>query len=99
MQGLVLLAFLAFAGQPASDAPPTKEEPPAAEAPASDIKPADISKAVDENGVPAWAKRKHKQPVQNCETKPNIGIETWREKYDGSGKDRLKPKPPTNVCH
>jgi hypothetical protein len=101
MQGLAILTALALAGSAAADAPPPKSESPSSAAPAQTPPPppADISKAVDANGVPAWAKRKHKQPVQACETKPNIGIETWREKYDSSGKDRLKPKPPANVCH
>lgn len=94
---LALIAALSLAAQSA-DPPPADPAPPApAEAPARP--PADISKAVDENGVPAWAKRKHHSPVQSCETKPNIGIETWREKYESSGKPRLKPKPPTNTCH
>jgi hypothetical protein len=98
MQGLVLLAALFVAAEPPAKAAEEPDAPPPAAA-ADARPPADISKAVDANGVPAWAKRKHKQPVQSCETKPNIGIETWREKYDGSGKDRLKPKPPANVCH
>jgi hypothetical protein len=101
MQGRAILAALALAGPGAADAPPTHTEPPpaAAQPQTPPPPPADITHAVDANGVPAWAKRKHKQPVQACETKPNIGIETWREKYDSSGKDRLKPKPPANVCH
>ncbi|MBL8556640.1 MAG: hypothetical protein JNL41_20370, partial [Phenylobacterium sp.] len=46
-----------------------------------------------------WAKRKHKQPVQSCETRPNIGVETWRQRYESTGKDVLKPRPATFTCH
>ena len=56
-------------------------------------------KPVDENGVPAWAKRKRMYPVQSCETKPNIGVETWRQKYDSSAPQRLKIRTPTSTCH
>ncbi len=56
-------------------------------------------KPVDENGVPAWAKRKRLRPVQSCETKPNIGVETWRQKYDSSAPQRLKIRVPTSTCH
>ena len=86
---IALLAALLLQAEPA--APPAKAEPP---------KPAPLSvdQAVDANGVPAWAKRKHKQPVQACETKPGIGIETWRQRYDTQGKDRLRPRPPAAVC-
>jgi hypothetical protein len=106
MQGLAFVAALALAAQAAAGAPPAADKP-AAESPALEPAaaqappppPADISRAVDANGVPRWAKGKPKQPVQACETKPNIGIETWREKYESTGKDQLKPKPPANVCH
>lgn len=63
-------------------------------------KPAEVAhKPVDENGVPAWAKRKRLHPVQSCETKPNIGVETWRQKYDSSAPQRLKIRVPTSTCH
>ncbi len=58
-----------------------------------------VDKPVDENGVPAWAKRKRLRPVQSCETKPNIGVETWRQKYDSSAPQRLKIRVPTSTCH
>lgn len=88
-----LLAAFALAAPPATEqAPPP--EPPAAEHKA----PANIEKAVDENGVPAWAKRKRLHPVASCETKPNIGVETWRQKYDSSTPQRLKPRTATSVC-
>lgn len=56
-------------------------------------------KPVDENGVPAWARRKRMYPVQSCETKPNIGVETWRQKYDSSAPQRLRARTPTSTCH
>ena len=55
--------------------------------------------AVDARGVPAWAKRKRLRPVQSCETRPNIGIETWRTRYDAAAPERLKPRPATATCH
>jgi hypothetical protein len=73
-------------------------EPPAEPKPADSRPPADISQAVDANGVPAWAKRKRKAPVQACPTKPNIGVETWRERYETTGANRLKPRPDMNTC-
>ena len=46
----------------------------AAPAPVAPPKPVPVAeKPVDENGVPAWARRKRMYPVQSCETKPNIG--------------------------
>ena len=95
---LSLIRVLALAVPPA---PPPSAPPPAAAAeakPASDRPPADISNAVDANGVPAWAKRERKAPVQACPTKPNIGVETWRERYETTGADRLKPRPKMNTC-
>ena len=72
----------------------------AASAPVADPKPVLVAeKPVDENGVPAWAKRKRMHPVQSCETKPNIGVETWRQKYDTSAPQRLKIRTPTSTCH
>ena len=96
MQGrtVILLASLMLIAFPAL------AEPPRAEAPAPSSKPvAAAEKPVDENGVPAWAKRKRMQPVQSCETKPNIGVETWRQKLDSSAPQRLKPRTPTSTCH
>ena len=89
---LSLLAALALAVAEPAPAPPP--------APQAEAKPAPLTadQAVDANGVPAWAKRKHKQPVQACETRPNIGIEPWRQRYDSSGRDRLKPRPELNTC-
>jgi hypothetical protein len=86
-----LLAFLALAAPPAQE-PKVPNPPAVAQKP-----PADITNAVDANGVPAWAKRKRHQPVQSCETRPNIGVETWRQKYDSS-KDVLRPRTPTSTC-
>lgn len=90
---LSLLAALILAAPPAAPAP--------APAPSGEAKPAPLSasQAVDANGVPAWAKRKHRQSVQSCETKPGIGIETWRQHYTVDGKERLKPRPPQTTCH
>ena len=94
------LAVLLAGGAVAQPAPTSTES--AAEAPAATPPPkppADISQAVDENGVPAWAKRKRKAPVQNCETRPGMGIETWRERVDTSnGPERRKPRPPQATC-
>ena len=68
--------------------------------PSAAAKPVVVAdKPVDENGVPAWAKRKRLHPVQSCETKPNIGVETWRQKYDSSAPQRLKIRVPTSTCH
>lgn len=98
---LSLLAALFFAAAEPAPGPPAAPADPPPSAVGGPPKPAPLSsaQAVDANGVPAWAKRKHKQPVQNCDTKPNIGIETWRQRYDNSGKERLKPKPDANTCH
>lgn len=96
MQGrtAILLASLMLIASPAL------AEPPKTEAPAPTPKPAvTAEKPVDENGVPAWAKRKRLQPVQSCETRPNIGVETWRQKFDSSAPQRLKPRTPTSTCH
>ena len=72
----------------------------AAPAPVANPKPVPVAeKPVDENGVPAWAKRKRMHPVQSCETKPNIGVETWRQKYDSAAPQRLKIRTPTSTCH
>jgi hypothetical protein len=87
---LALLAALMLQAEPAA-APPARAEPPRP--------PADISQAVDAQGVPAWAKRKRKLPVQNCQTRPGIGIDTWRERYEpGPVFDRKRLRPPQAVC-
>ena len=80
----LILAVALQAAQPAAQAAP------AAAPPAVPVKPADITNAVDENGVPAWAKRRRLEPVLNCQTRPNIGAETWRGEYDQSIKGRPK---------
>ena len=75
---IALLAALALAAPPAdatAAAPPPPPKPPAS-----------IDKAVDANGVPAWAKRKRFAPVQNCTGRPNIGVETWRAELDPNSK-------------
>jgi hypothetical protein len=91
----LILAQAEPAAAPVEKAPP----PPSVEGGPAKAPPLSSSEAVDANGVPAWAKRKHPQPVQSCETKPNIGIETWRQRYESTGKDVLKPKPNTYTCH
>jgi hypothetical protein len=98
---LSLILALALADPSAQ---PPAETPPAAAAqadptrPAADRPPADISNAVDANGVPAWAKRKQKEPVQACPTRPNIGVETWRERFETTGANQLRPRPKMNTC-
>ena len=90
MIALVVALMLA-----APDAPP-----PAAAAPPPERPPASTDKAVDANGVPAWATRKRRRLVQNCPaTRPNIGVETWRQSYDPQGTTILKPRPPQTTCH
>jgi hypothetical protein len=104
---LSLIAALFLAGQPAAEPPaPTPAAttaeappPPSVEGGPAKAPPLSPTQAVDANGVPAWAKRKHKQPVQACETPPNIGAETWRQRYEPSGQGQLKPKPETFTCH
>ena len=94
MLSLLLAAYLQSAAPVAAAAPPAQ---PAATTP---VKPADISNAVDANGVPAWAKRKRYNPVQNCETKPNIGAETWRGQYDNTNRGgRPKLQNAKATCH
>jgi len=88
-----LLTFGLLASASAAPAPVANPKPvPIAEKPVAE-------KPVDENGVPAWARRKRMYPVQSCETKPNIGVETWRQKYDSSAPQRLKIRTPTSTCH
>lgn len=91
-----LLAVLLLAAVQAEPALAEPQPKPAAEA--APVKPADISNAVDANGVPAWAKRKHYAPVQNCSSRPNIGIGTWREEYDKSGRNRRRSVPIRTTC-
>jgi hypothetical protein len=101
MQGrtAILCAFACLLAGPALAQP--SAEAPAAPPAAAAAKPAAAAAepAVDANGVPAWAKRKRLHPVQACETKPNIGIETWRARYDAAAPERLKPRPATATCH
>ena len=100
MLSLIAAFFLAAAEPPAAPRAEAPAPPPAAAEAAQPVKPAPLSaeQAIDANGVPAWAKRKHKQPVQACETKPNIGAETWRQRYEASGQGLLKPRPDMNTC-
>jgi hypothetical protein len=77
-----LLAALFLAAQPGAE--PAAAPPP----------PANIEKAVDANGVPAWAKRKRLAPVQNCTGRPNIGVETWRSELDPNSKTGARRNVP-----
>ncbi|MBL8773973.1 MAG: hypothetical protein JNK30_21485 [Phenylobacterium sp.] len=95
----LIAAMILAAAQPPADGTAPVAPPPSAQGGPAKPAPLPASQAVDANGVPAWAKRKHRQPVQSCETRPNIGVETWRQRYDSTGKDLLKPKPPTFTCH
>ena len=88
-----MLTILTFALALATEPSVATAPPPTPPAPATQIK------AVDENGVPAWAKRPRLRPVQSCETKPNIGVETWRQKYSTSAPQILRPRTPTSTCH
>ena len=80
---IALFAALLLAA-PAAEAKSPPQPPPAA----AEAKPAPLTadQAVDKNGVPAWAKRKHMKPVQNCTSRPNIGANTWREELDPNSK-------------
>ena len=80
---IALLAALALA-VPDAAAPPPKP-------------PASIENAVDANGVPAWAKRKRLAPVQNCTGRPNIGVETWRQEYERTGR-KVRSVPIKTTC-
>ncbi|MBX3483794.1 hypothetical protein [Phenylobacterium sp.] len=98
MLSLILALILAQAepaAAPVEKAPP----PPSVEGGPAKAPPLSSAEAVDADGVPAWAKRKHKQPVQSCETRPNIGVETWRQRFESAGQPVLKPKPETFTCH
>ena len=92
-----LLAALLLAAAPAEPDKPAAPAPAPAEA-ATPPKPADITNAVDANGVPAWAKRKQRAPVQNCSSRPNIGVETWRAEYEKDGKARRRAVPIKTTC-
>lgn len=87
----LILAALLQAAQPAAATTPS---------PAAAAKPAaKVETGVDANGVPAWAKRRRLEPVQNCGTKPNIGVETWRGEYDSNAKGRPKLHNAPAKCH
>ena len=87
---LALVLSLALA-EPAPTEPNPPKPPPK---PAAATEP-----PIDANGVPAWAKRRRLAPVQNCETRPNIGVETWRQRVESSGGfDRRKLRPPAATC-
>lgn len=76
---LTLIAALLLAA-PATATAPAEPAAPAAQA---DARPAlTPEQAVDANGVPAWAKRKRHAPVQNCSSRPNIGVDSWRAERD-----------------
>ena len=93
-----LLAALALAADPPAPPPPAQTPPPAA-AQAAKPPPLSPTEAVDANGVPAWAKRRKLTPVQNCGTKPNIGVETWRGEYDTNIKGQPKLHNAPAKCH
>ena len=83
-------------------APPSEKATPQPAATSTEAaKPAPLTRAeaVDANGVPAWAKRKRKAPVQNCTGRPNIGIETWRAELDPNSKvGAPRPVPIKTTC-
>lgn len=85
MISLLAALLLAQAEAPAAPAPPS------AEAKAAPLTP---DQAVDANGVPAWAKRKHMKPVQNCTGRPNIGVETWRAENEPNSKSGVRRNVP-----
>ena len=101
MLSLVLALALQGASAPVKDevaaAPPPAAEQPATKAEKPPAKP--VLTGVDENGVPAWAKRKRHYPVQNCGTTPNIGAETWRGEYDLSSQGHPKLHNAPATCH
>jgi hypothetical protein len=82
-----MISILAALLLAAPAAEPT-QSPPSPRPAEAEAKPAPLtaSQAVDANGVPAWAKRKHMKPVQNCTSRPNIGANTWREELDPQSK-------------
>ena len=87
-----LIAALLLAAAPAEPDKPAVAAKPAA------AKPASIENAVDANGVPAWAKRKRLHPVQNCSSRPNITVDTWRAEYEKDGKGRVRAVPIKTTC-
>lgn len=89
MISLVAALLLAQADAPAK--PAAEAAPPAAEAKPAPLTP---DQAIDANGVPAWAKRKHMKPVQNCTSRPNIGVETWRAEQDPNSKTGARRNVP-----
>lgn len=76
---LILLAALLLAEPAAPPAPGPAPKPAADSAPRAGLTP---DQAVDPDGVPAWAKRKRLAPVQNCTSRPNISINSWRSERD-----------------
>ena len=90
-----LIAALLLAAAPTEADQPAAAAKPAAATPA---KPANIENAVDANGVPAWAKRKRLHPVQNCSSRPNITVDTWRAEYEKDGKGRVRGVPIKTTC-
>ena len=102
---IAIIAALLLAAPPASEpaaSPPPAEGPAvSASAPGGEAKPAPLTaaQAVDKDGVPAWAKRKHMKPVQNCTTRPNIGVDTWRNELDPNSKvGAPRPVPVKTTC-
>ena len=88
-----LIAALLLAAVPAEP-----DKPAAAAKPAAATRPASIENAVDANGVPAWARRKRLHPVQNCSSRPNITVDTWRAEYEKDGKGRVRAVPIKTTC-
>lgn len=76
---LILLAALLLAEPAAPPAPEPAPKPAADAPPHTALTP---EQAVDPNGVPAWAKRKRLAPVQNCSSRPNISVDSWRAERD-----------------
>ena len=94
---IALLAALLLAAPPAPAPASTAPPPPSS----AEAKPAPLTaaQAVDKDGVPAWAKRKHMKPVQNCTTRPNIGVDTWRDELDPNSKvGAPRPVPVKTTC-
>jgi hypothetical protein len=98
MLSLVLALALQGASAPAKDEA-AAASPPATQAAAPAKPPPGVETGVDANGVPAWAKRRKLTPVQNCGTKPNIGVETWRGEYDTNIKGQPKLHNAPAKCH
>ncbi|HEX7944275.1 MAG TPA: hypothetical protein VF495_06395 [Phenylobacterium sp.] len=93
-----ILAALLLAA-PAAPADPPAQAPTVLASTSAPKPPADIRNAVDANGVPAWAKRKHMKPVQNCTSRPNIAVDTWRDELDPNSKvGAPRPVPIKTTC-